>query len=797
MPILHEHLIAKTCAAVPSENTVTVGCTRISVLLDRVIRIEFDTQKVFTDMPTQSIWYRDFGKVDFNSQTAGNRVTIETEKVKFLVDAARGKLLWVELDGKTVRPNPRRNLKGTARTLDATFGPIPLKDGVLSSDGLAVLDDSKSLLLGEDGMVCARESAQRDMYVFAFGNDRIGAVQALYKLTGDVPLVPRFVLGNWWSRYYPYTQAEYENLMLEFKRKEIPLTVATIDMDWHWVDLKKHFDGDYSKGTWYGHDGWTGYSWNTDLFPDPKGFLAFLHGQGLKTTLNLHPAAGFRGFEDCYREMAAAMGADTEKNETVEFDIADAKFINNYLDIGHHPHEENGVDFWWMDWQQGTKSKLKGLDPLWSLNHYHYLDSGRDGRRPLLLSRYAGIGSHRYPLGFSGDTAMNWRVLRFQPYFTATAANCGYTWWSHDIGGHHFGEHSDELYIRWVQFGVFSPILRLHSTQNDLFGKEPWNYSWTAQHLVTDALRLRHSLIPYIYTMNYRTHKEGRALCEPLYYTNPEEKAAYTCKNGYMFGSELLVCPVTSKCDRHTKRAETAVYLPKGRWTNFFTGEIYEGGKTVCVHSDLNTLPVFAKSGAILPMSADPGNSAGNPKHLRLRLYRGNNTFTLYEDDGETKAFGNGAQSFTEMTLQETQKDITLSVSGTAHADYLPEKRQYTLQFADVISVANAAVYVDGTPLEAEVRQSPEKGVTVILPEIDTVCAFTVTLSGVTVKENPPYEERIRRIMTLYNADNMKKSATYSGLKNKKTYAAAVSAAKRVKNRRLRAWLLEALCDMA
>lgn len=450
-----------------------------------------------------------------------------------------------------------------------------------------------------------------------------------------------------------------------------------------------------------------------------------------------------------------------------------------------------------MDWQQGTKSKVKGLDPLWSLNHYHYLDSGRSERRPLLLSRYAGIGSHRYPLGFSGDTAMNWRVLKFQPYFTVTAANCGYTWWSHDIGGHHFGEHSDELYIRWVQFGVFSPILRLHSTQNDLFGKEPWNYSWTAQHLVTDALRLRHSLIPYIYTMNYRSHTEGRALCEPLYYTCPTEADAYACKNGYMFGTQLLVCPVTSKCDKHTKRAETTVYLPEGRWTNFFTGEIYEGGKTVRIHSDLNTLPVFAKSGAIVPMSQDTGNGAGNPAHLLLRVYRGDNEFTLYEDDGETKAYKNGAQSFTKFTLRESKNTLTLTGSGTAKQSYLPENRRFTLQFADVTAAESAQVLVNGEPCACEVTQSPENGVTVTLPAQSVESGFTVTLQGLTARENPPYNERIRKILTLYNANNSKKSATYKGLKNKKTRASAIAAAKRVKNRKLRAWLLEALCDMA
>ena len=795
MEKLHEYLQAAPAPAPCAQNVILAGNTRISVLLERVIRIEHGTQEGFTDAATQSVWYRDHGAVEFQTEKHGAVLTVQTAKASFAVNTVSGKLLYAVVDGKRVRPCRRHNLKGTARTLDATFGPIPLKDGVLSSDGVALLDDSKSLLLDHDGMVTQRPANERDVYVFAFGDDYIGAVRALFAITGSVPLVPRFALGNWWSRYYPYSQAEYENLMLEFARKDIPLTVATVDMDWHWVDLEARFHEKFKK-TWGSTSGWTGYSWNTDLFPDPKGFLQFLHAQNLKVTLNLHPADGFRWFEDCYPEMAKAMGVDAEKREPVEFDIADPKFINSYLDIGHHPYEADGVDFWWIDWQQGTKSKLAGLDPLWSLNHYHYLDNGRDAHRPMILSRYAGIGSHRYPLGFSGDTAMNWRVLRFQPYFTATATNCGYTWWSHDIGGHHFGEHSDELYVRWVQFGVFAPILRLHSTSNDLFGKEPWNYAWAADTLATKALRLRHALIPYIYAMNYRTHAEGRALCEPLYYTCPKEPEAYRCKNGYLFGSEMLVCPVTSRRNARTKVAATKVYLPEGRWTHFFTGAVYKGGRTVCVHSDMDSIPVFAKAGAIIPLSGDAGNSVRNPEHMQLRLYRGNNTFTLYEDDGETCAFRQGDFSKTEITLAETEKTLTLCISGGAEKPYMPQTRTWTLRFADVADAAGMQVTANGNPIEAQPQTDPDTGLTVTLPPLPVGTAVTVTLEGVHARENPPYKERVRNILTHFNANNMKKSATYAGLKSKATLEETVAAAKRVKNRALRAQLLEALCDM-
>ena len=243
------------------------------------------------------------------------------------------------------------------------------------------------------------------------------------------------------------------------------------------------------------------------MFHDPtfyKSFLNNLQNRNLKVTLNLHPADGIRHFEDMYNDVAKAVGIDPETKEDVKFSCKRDDFWNAYFDKVHKPYEKDGVDFWWIDWQQGKKSDIEGLDPLLALNHYHFLDNAENGKLPLILSRYAVLGSHRYPLGFSGDTAINHKVLDFQPYFTANAANAAYFWWSHDIGGHHFGYKDDELYLRWIEFGVFSPILRLHSTSNDLRGKEPWKYRRDVYLSAKKWLNFRHRLIPYIFTLFYK-----------------------------------------------------------------------------------------------------------------------------------------------------------------------------------------------------------------------------------------------------------------------------------------------------
>jgi alpha-glucosidase (family GH31 glycosyl hydrolase) len=248
-------------------------------------------------------------------------------------------------------------------------------------------------------------------------------------------------LGNSWSRYWEYSQTELAQLMEEFGSRDLPLSVYMVDMDWH-ITLT----GNASRG-------WTGYTWNPDLFPDPEVFFEQLHALGLKVSLNLHPAEGVYPHEAQYPAMAQRLGIGQARGKAVPFDIADPQFVAAYFEILHHPLEAQGVDFWWIDWQQGERSSLPGLDPLWWLNHLHFYDLGRDGqRRPFILSRWGGLGNHRYPVGFSGDAAVSWNSLAFQPYFTATAANVGYGWWSHDIGGHHRGIEDPELYVRWLQF---------------------------------------------------------------------------------------------------------------------------------------------------------------------------------------------------------------------------------------------------------------------------------------------------------------------------------------------------------
>lgn len=666
---------------------------RFTVLTPQMIRLEYNEEGIFEDRATQIVLNRNFPVPEFRVIDRKDSLEIITSNLHLIYDKKKFSRNGLSIE---VRGNfsyyrsiwhfgePFDNLKGTARTLDEANGEIPLDNGLLSRNGFSVIDDSKTLVIEDDGWVVPRNRECYDVYFLGYGREYLKCLKDFYRLCGETPMLPRFALGNWWSRFYPYSEEEYKDLIMKFNEEGIPFSVAVIDMDWHLRDI----DPKYGSG-------WTGYTWNRDLFPDPEGFMDWLHKQGLHVTLNVHPADGVRAFEEMYTEMARELGVDYEKGDKIHFDITDPKFMQAYFKYLHHPHEEMGVDFWWIDWQQGTRTKIEGLDPLWMLNHFHFLDNRRKGKRALILSRYAGIGSHRYPVGFSGDSFATWESLDFQPYFTATASNVGFGWWSHDIGGHMHGTKSDDMAVRWVQFGVFSPIMRIHSSDNPFNVKEPWQYNLPAEKTMKEFLRLRHQLIPYLYTMNYRFNRHGEPFIQPMYYQYPEAEEAYQVPNQYFFGSELIVCPITKPTDQRLNMGFVKAWLPEGIYIDFFTGRIYEGGRKIRLFRDITTIPVLAKAGATIPMAA-PGsirNSTDNPESLEIRVFAGNDgMFTLYEDNSLNETLDNLREAFTKMEFRwGGTAEFTIDAVSGDHG-VVPEKRDYIIKFVGFDDTDNIQV---------------------------------------------------------------------------------------------------------
>lgn len=689
----------QTSSRCREENVIMGERYRISVLTTGLIRLEYSEQGIFEDRPTQIVWNRDLGSCDFqvideedNLEIITDRLHLRYDKKAFSTNGlsieAKGSLfpfgnVWRY--GDETKLLNIGELKGTARTLDNANGEIPLERGLVSQLGHSVLDDSRSLVIREDGWVDTRSNPETDLYFWGYGTDYLACIQDFYRLCGTTPMIPRYALGNWWSRYHKYTEETYRELIEHFEKEKVPVSVAVIDMDWHLVNVDEKYGS-----------GWTGYTWNREFFPDPKRFLGWLHEQGLHVTLNVHPADGVRAYEEMYEPMGKALGVDTDKELPIAFDVSDEKFMEAYFTYLHHTREEEGVDFWWIDWQQGGVSKVEGLDPLWMLNHYHFLDNGRDGKRPMTFSRYAGPGSHRYPIGFSGDTVVSWKSLAFQPYFTASASNIGYGMWSHDIGGHMMGVRDDELSGRWVQFGVFSPIMRLHSTDSLFNSKEPWRYRPEICAMMEEFLRLRHRMLPYLYTMNYRQYEEKIPMILPMYYPYPKSHEAYQVPNQYMFGTEMMAAAVTTPCIKGLDMAKTAVWFPEGIWYDIFTGLCYQGGRKMNIYRDINSMPVFAKAGAVIPFQEDYLENAGtNPKKLHLYVYVGaDGSFTMYEDDNISNTYREGNC----VKIRYDWKDETGRLRiGRAEGNLalVPESREYIVTFCGVTE-AEVSVYSEG-----------------------------------------------------------------------------------------------------
>ena len=755
------HLIPVFAPTADPEAVVQKKHYRITVLSNRILRIEYSPLDHFEDRPSQPFWFRSQVVPPFRAAEEEGSLVVETDHLRFTCDfsaAPTAETLSVLLKASQVMwrfgDEDQGNLMGTYRTLDTIDGSVPLEKGLLSRDGWTVVDDSHTLVFTEDGWLTARDvpQGQLDLYFFGYGRDFKAALRDYRKLTGPVPILPRWALGNWWSRYWKYTDETLRKVITDFEEHQIPLSVCIIDMDWHLTKT-----GNESSG-------WTGYTWNRELFPEPDDTIAFIHEHGLKTALNLHPAEGIHSHEEAYPAFAERMGIDPDTKQPVRFDLADKRFAEGYFKLLHHPEEARGVDFWWIDWQQGTLSGMPGLDPLWWLNHLHFYDLARPQggagpvKRPFIFSRWGGLGNHRYPIGFSGDTIITWDSLAFQPVFTSTAANVGYGWWSHDIGGHYGGIKDAELYTRWVQYGMLSPILRLHSTANAQLERRPFGWDAETLRVTRSAMQFRHRLIPYLYTMSWRDYATAEAPLRPMYHDYPGEEAAYLCPDQYTFGSEMLAAPFVKPRDPETGHARQVAWLPYEAW-NFFTGEHFPAGWHA-LYGELDDTPLFAKPGAIVPL-CDPEDWR-QPSHFEVHVFPGaSNAFVLYEDDGDTNAYLDGQYRLTHFSLDWSEEAFVFKVEPG------DEARTYTMKFRGIGAPESVTATLNGEPCPVAVDYEPDAEALIISPpDLCETDAFILTVRGAAVIKPGRAQkiDRLQKMVAEFRVDNTGKHVLYAAI---------------------------------
>lgn len=695
---------------------ITSGSARFTVLTPEMIRIQYSADGRFEDRSTFGVVNRRLPVPAFKQTQKDGILEIKTSaltlryKVGGVIDASQRSPevlnIKMKLNGRDILWYPGKddamNLKGTTRTLDGSMGDNKreqLENGLLSRAGWAVIDESPLTKRGDGSTSFVLDNKQRgggidwwsepvdkqaiDWYFMGYGHQYKKALADYTRVGGRMPMPPLYILGYWYSKYQRYTQQDFMDIATEIQENNIPIDVMIFDMDWH-------------------TKGWTGWTWDKTIIPEPEKLIGFMHQRHLKVGLNLHPADGVNNDQEFYTDMIRDLRLpDTTRN--IPWQLEDSTFYKVMFSDILRRREAQGVDFWWLDWQQNlTNPRIAGLGETFWCNHVFYNDMrlNRTDRRPVIFHRWGGLGSHRYPIGFSGDAYSTFGTLAFQPYFTATASNVCFGYWGHDLGGHiQFDDNDPELYLRWMQYGVFTPIFRTHATNKEGIERRIWKYPNFSSLVKT--VNLRYRLMPYIYNAAREAYDTGVSICRPLYYDQPEESKAYSTEDEYMFGNDILVAPVVerSKDGISTTRK---VWLPKGTWYNVQRDKLQEGGTTFSDNYGMEEIPYFYKAGAIIPCFSHVMNLETCPDTLILEAVPGDGgKLSYYEDAGNDNTYQQGEFTRTLIEQKQLPKGVELIINArTGQFKGMPSVRHYRVEF--LAMGKPSAVELDGKTLNTE-----------------------------------------------------------------------------------------------
>jgi hypothetical protein len=637
---------------------------------------------------------------------------------------------------------PTNTLGGWSRSLDNPRTlPVPEHPGILDRDGWYLMDDTRSALLSAAHTVTDRPAhgvqPYQDGYFFGYGQDYRQGLSDLNALTGGAALLPQSAYGVWYSRYYPYTTADYENTLLPaFRSTDTPVDWLVVDTDWKSPSQ------------------WNGWNWNPALFPDPQAFLDWTKQQGLSVAMNIHPS--INGDDPKFAAAnSQAGGLTVDSGNTHRFDWSKSAQLAAYLSL-HQPFEQQGVREWWLDYCGGcggSTASDQHVAPDNLINQAYADHATAKGQRGFSFARvggaeYAGDDGN-YALGpwserrttmqFTGDTPATWDMLGYEVRFTADEAAAGLTNVSHDIGSFHGGHLADDMYVRWLQFGAFQPVDRLHSDHGD---RLPWNYTGAAANAAEQALRLREALVPYTYTLAQQARATGVPIVRPMYLDYPASAAAYTVPGQYLYGDDVLVAPITTPNDS-SGNGSASVWVPPGSWTDYFTGRTYTGPATVTITDPLAEMPVLIRSGGIMPTRTDYADNDQHPlTQETVNVAAGaDGSFSLYSDAGEGPGYASGQSTSAPLSWNDTARTLTVGAQSGSYSG-APASRAYTLRLSN--SAAPTAVLVDGVQMpETDWSwNANRRTVTVTTAALPLDSGHTVTLSG-SATANPATGEAI------------------------------------------------------
>jgi hypothetical protein len=645
---------------------------------------------------------------------------------------------------------------------DASLEPLHT-DGLLDRAGWRLLDDTQSATWTRNGWVRPRPSAGdiEDGYLFVYGHDYSGALRTFAQLTGSAPLLPRDLFGVWYSDYTPYSATDIEDSIYPaFVKNGVPLNTLSLDTDWK------------------APNNWDGWEWNTNLFPDPTAFLRWARDRGIDVTLNIHSSIDDKDPElpTAERIAGTALASSTcTYGPCKVWDWSTVSQAESNFALQQNLQRQ-GVSFWWLDWCcDESIVSMPGLTPDSWIDHLYAQEMVNEGQRGFVLAR---IGSSNddpvevYPAGpwsdhtsavaFTGDAWGTWNTLAQEVALAPDEATIGEPYVSDDIGSY-LGPppaivnlanttgtpDPPDLYDRWVQLGTFQPILRLHSQDEN---RLPWQYPQPVRAITEDFLRLREALVPYTYTLADQAHDDGLPITRPLYLDYSNLSAAYAHPEEYLYGPDVLVAPVTSP----GSVAETTVWIPPGRWVDYFTGATFTGPLTTSVSEPLSRMPVFVRAGGIIPEQSPATSSTKAANHLVLKVFAGSRgRFSLYGDSGTGLGYTKGQSTETLITdstgfpasgAATSDAQVTVGrASGHYHGE--PTAFGYRIDMVDLTSPS--AVTVNGRHLDRRPSGSDAPGwsyqtqtdtVVITTAVLSTTAPVTVIASGVRplTRSEPP-----------------------------------------------------------
>lgn len=705
------------------ENVIKGKKYRFTVLTPRLIRMEYSEDGTFEDHLTTLVLNRKTAAVEYTKKedkkyleitTSYFRLTYEKNKPFYSGKFDTMKYLKVELlntDKIWYYGHPEiRNYGSPNSSLDDNKGKLKLKKGLYSVDGFASIKDENDLIL-ENGTVKPRENKNIDLYLFLYLKDFALCLKDYFLITGSPALIPRYALGNWWSKNEEYNDLSLKDLVDDFKNKEIPLSILLLDKKWHIDEYKdKIYD--------------SGFTWNKTLFSNPKKMIDYLHKSGIRLGLNINPVPGILPYEPSYDVLAHTL---KKQEDILVFNVMNDAVIENYFNFLIHPLDKMGVDFYWID--ETTKKERENA----ILDYYHTEDMKKDyQKRPMLLSRNVTSAPHRYPVLYSGKTIVSWDTLKMIPFHNALASNIGVSYWAHDIGGYYKGTEDNELYTRYVQLGVFSPILKFGADKGKYYKREPWKWSIKTYSIVKKYLQLRHQLIPYLYSEAYKYHQYGMPMVMPIYHKFPEMYDDVNYRNGYYFGTELFVSPIVTKKDYIMNRSIHKFFLPDGMWYDFVTGKKFPGGKNYISFFKEEDYPVFAKAGSIITLGKNQElNDTTPPKDMEIQIFPGrSNTYHLYEDDGVSELYQKDYYLLTEIDYNYMPNNYTVIVRPIeGKKGIIPDNRNYKFVFRNTKKASDVLVYFNDTQIDFD-SYVLENDFIVEVKNVSTVGQLTLNCKG-------------------------------------------------------------------